>query len=294
MNSLRFEHAAMATEFVLIIKNEEKAYAQNAAQQIFQLIDDLEAKLSRFRPDSDIARINKMKAKDQLALDRETWEVMQMAIAISGMTEGSFDIGVARHMDIFRATKEGILSEYEMTKALEMVQTQKEHAQLFLDPENPMMYCVEPGIQFDLGGIGKGYALDLVSGLMNELEIENYCLSAGESTISFQNNTEVLSHWTYPISSKTEQREMELSNVVVSASGTSFQGQHIFDPRTGKNDFDPHYQRVWVAADSAALSDALSTAFFLLPLEKSSEIVQANEEIEWFAYTSGKSINFIQ
>lgn len=294
MNSFRFEHAAMATEFVLIIKNEGKDYAQSAAQQVFQLIDDLEAKLSRFRPDSDIARINKMKAKDQLPLDRETWEIMQMAISISGLTAGSFDIGVARHMDIFRATKEGILSEYEMTQALEKAQTYKEQAQLFLDPEKPMMYCVQPGIQFDLGGIGKGYALDSVHELMIDLEIENYCLSAGESTISFQNNTEVLPHWDYPISSKAEQKQMELSNIVVSASGTSFQGQHIFDPRTGKNDFAPQYQRVWVAANSAALSDALSTAFFLLPLTKSKKIVQATHEIEWFAYTEGKDIIFIR
>ncbi len=293
METYRYEHAAMATEFVLTIKNEEEDYANNACQQVFDLVDNLENRLSRFIADSDISRINRMKAGEQMALDFETWEIIRKSIDISALSYGTFDIGVAKHMDVFRAAKQGILTEFEMTNALAKVQEQKQNARLFVDPDKPMIYCVEPGMYFDLGAIGKGYALDQVKKLMLDLEIETYSISAGESTIHFENDHTVLPFWTYPISSKTKQKTLELSNVTVSASGTYFQGNHIFDPRKGSNDFLPEFDRVWVAATDAGYSDAFSTAFFLLSIEEIEQIVAENEKIIWMAYSKDGTLNFV-
>ena len=89
----------------------------------------------------------------------------------------------------------------------------------------------------------------------------------------------------YPISAKTEQKELGISNMVVSASGIYFQGNHIFDPRTGSNNFIPAYDRVWVAASDASYSNAFSTAFFLLSIKEIEEIVNRNEKIIWMAYS---------
>ena len=52
-----FNHAAMATHFQVRIASDDKAYAAQAAQAAFDLLDSLESRLSRFRTDSDIARI---------------------------------------------------------------------------------------------------------------------------------------------------------------------------------------------------------------------------------------------
>ena len=279
-----FEHQAMATYFKLNIYNEEAKYAKNAAQQAFALIDDLEDKLSRFRPDSDISRVNKLKKDEQLPLDFETWEVLKMAISCHIESNGAFDVGVAEHMKIFRAAKEGILNEYETFKALEKAQTSKEKASLFVDPDQPRVYCVNPGMFFDLGGIGKGYALDKIDALMKELGIETYTLSAGDSTLHIKNNPAIKPHFTYPIAAKQDRKIVELSNISVSASGTFHQGNHIFDPRTGKNDFKPEFDRVWVAAKTSSYSDAFSTACFILSLSEIEDIVQTNDQIEWVTY----------
>lgn len=279
-----FEHQAMATYFKLNIYNEASDYAKNAAQQVFQLIDELEDKLSRFRPDSDISRINKLKKDEHLPIDFETWEALKLAISCHIDSQGTFDIGVAEHMKIFRASKEGILNEYETHKALEKAQAEKEQASIFVDPEQPRVYCVKPGMYFDLGGIGKGYALDKVTELMLDLEINTYTLSAGDSTLLIKNDLAVKTHFTYPIASKFDREILELSNISVSASGTFHQGSHIFDPRTGRNDFKPQFDRVWVAAKTATYSDAFSTACFILPLSEIETMVQSNEQITWVAY----------
>lgn len=288
-----FEHQAMATQFLIRIENETDDYAENAAIQCFQLLDALEAKLSRFVADSDISRINKMTNEDQLPLDTETWQVIQKAIQVQQWTSGTFDIGVAEHMDIFRAAKQGILNEFEMNQALTQAQEAKLGASIYLSPDGPIIYCIQPGMRFDLGGIGKGFALDQLAVLLDDLEVTTYSISAGDSTVMVKNQPSVKTHWEYDITSATERKKLSLSNVVVSASGTFHQGNHIFDPRTGSNTAISEFERIWVASENAAYSDAFSTGLFLLSVEEIEILVDGIPEITWVAYSKGGKLHFL-
>jgi len=292
-NTFQYEHQAMATYFKLVIMNEEENYAISSSDQVFTLIDDMEKRLSRFIPDSEIARINRMKPGDQLALDFETWEVMKIAFYANQLSGGSFDIGVAHQMDIFRATKQGILNEFEMNNALIKAQEKKSNSAFYLDPDKPLIICGEPGMQFDLGGIGKGYVLDKAKELLEELDIKTFSLSAGDSTLLLSNDADVQPFWKYPVSAKLEQQVLKLSNVSVSASGTYYQGKHIFDPRSGQNDFNALYDMTWVAAKSAAISDAFSTAAFMLSVAEMGTCIDSSDDIIWMAYSRDGKLHFI-
>ena len=291
--AFQYEHQAMATYFKLVIYNEEEKYAINASDQVFRLIDEMENRLSRFIPDSEISRINRMRSGDQLPIDFETWEVMKRAFQAHQLSGGAFDIGVARHMDIFRATKQGILNDYEMHNALQKEQERKSKAQFYLDPDQPLIICGEPGMQFDLGGIGKGYVVDVVKNHLQAIGIATFSLSAGDSTLLLSNDPKVLPFFKYPISAKFEQRILKLNNLTISASGTYYQGKHIFDPRTGENDFDSPYDMTWVAATNASFSDAFSTAAFMLSVEEMEEIITKSDEIIWMAYAKDGKLNFV-
>jgi len=292
-NSIQFEHQAMATYFKLVVHHEDEGYAQNAADQVFALIDEMEHRLSRFIPDSDISRINRMKANDQLALDFETWQVMKSAFHVHQMSHGAFDIGVARQMDIFRAAKQGILNEFEMNQALIKEHERKNKSAFYLDPEQALIICGEPGMQFDLGGIGKGYVLDVAKRHLRDIEVHQFSLSAGDSTVLVGNPKGKPSPWRFPISAKFEQRMIPLDNISISASGTYYQGKHLFDPRTGQNDFEAPYEMIWVAAKSAVISDAFSTATFMLKQDEIESCVSDNEDILWVAYATGGNLHFI-
>ena len=82
----------MATYFKLVIYNEEEKYAINASDQVFRLIDEMEHRLSRFIPDSEISRINRMRSGDQLPIDFETWEVMKMAFQAHQLMREATDV----------------------------------------------------------------------------------------------------------------------------------------------------------------------------------------------------------
>lgn len=287
-----FEHQAMATRFTIQIAGEEQDYARTAAKKCFDRIDELEQKLSRFLPDSDIYRINRMKEQDELIIDLETWTILKEAISISGLSRNTFDIGVAELMDIFRAGKEGILTPREIHPALQQAFEEKQQGSLFIDPDEPRVYCIREGIKLDLGGIGKGYALDRLHDIMDEYEIVAYALNAGDSTIAVRTEDKDAEPWTYTLSSAEENRKISLRNDSVSASGTHWQGNHIFDPRTGKNTLRL-YDRVWVCCKKAMHSDAFSTAFFLLTEEKIEEVISASDEIKWTAVVKDEKLHFL-
>ena len=292
MNLHSFEHQAMATQFSFTFAGEEEAYVASAAQQCFDRLDALELVLSRFVADSDISRMNRLQAGQSIALELETWEVLKQAIQVQQWTGGTFDVGVAEHMKIFRAAKEGILNEFELHKALQLAQEAKANASLYLDPDHPQFHAVTPGMQFDLGGIGKGYALDQLALLLEELEIETYTLSAGESTVMVK-NSHLQPYWEYPIASSQEMKKLRLANIVVSASGTFHQGNHIFDPRTGTNTGVSAFDRIWVASENAAFSDAFSTGLFLMSVEEIENLVELVSEITWVAYSKDGKLFFI-
>lgn len=283
----------MATYFKLVIKNEEEDYALNASDQVFALIDEMEQRLSRFIPDSEISRINRMRAGDQLYLDYETWDVMKMAFRAHQLSLGTFDIGVARHMDIFRASKQGILNEFERHNALLKEQEKKSKSAFYLDPDQPLIICGEAGMQFDLGGIGKGYVLDIAKKHLLEMDIDHFCISAGDSTLLVSSPSQNEDAWKFPISAKYEQKIIKLNNQSISASGIYYQGNHIFDPRSGENDYEAPYDMAWVTATNAALSDAFSTAAFMLTTEEMVHCVNSSEDIIWMAYAQDGKLHFI-
>jgi thiamine biosynthesis lipoprotein len=72
-------------------------------------------------------------------------------------------------------------------------------------------------------------------------------------------------------------RELALKDLALSASGTTVKGAHLIDPRSGQP--ATRTTRVWASAASAALSDALSTAFFVMSDEEVAAFCAAHPEI---------------
>jgi len=283
----------MATQFHIEIVGEEQEDAENVATLCFRRIDELESILSRFIPDSDISRINRMESGDELMLDHETWQVLKQSITIQQQTQGVFNIGIAEYMNIFRATKKGILSNFEMTNALKIAFEETQSASVYLDPKIPKIYCLQQGMKFDLGAIGKGFALDQLTILLDEMKINNYAINIGNSTVLVKGRSKEKDYWGFTLSSTKEEIPLTLNDVAISASGTFYQGNHIFDPRTGLNSFEKLYDRIWVASKSAAISDAYATACFLLDKTVLEEILQNNSEVEWIALSEKGKIEFI-
>lgn len=243
-----FEHKAMKTEFTLRLKHPDKKLAQSVACEAFELIDKIENKLSRYIHGSDVWQINHMQAGQTLFLTELCYDCLRAGLQAYQQTGGLFDITLGR------------LIEHRKNKVSSP--PPELAGQLVVAPDRPAIQCNEPGREIDLGGIGKGFALDRVKQLLQEWDIESGILSAGASThLAFGPQ-----EWTLGLSGKNETREIKIRNQALSASGTSIQEEHIVSPWEAQNTC--RHPRIWVLHPSATWADVWSTAAMLMSAEE--------------------------
>lgn len=239
-----FEHKAMKTIFKLRLQHEDKQKAQHAARVAIELIDEIENKLNRYMECSDVWQINHMEAGQTLFLSDLCYDCLSLSLEAYGKTMGFFDVTLGRQIEHQKRNKEG--------------EPPKPRGQLAMVPGRPAIHCQEAGREIDLGGVGKGFALDRVRALLRDWGIESGILSSGASShLAFGRG-----EWAIGLRGNSETKDISLKNQALSASGTGIQNEHIISP--DGNQVTYRHPRVWVVHESAAWADIWSTAAMLL------------------------------
>ncbi len=248
----RFSHEAMATVFGVHVLHPDATYAAQAAHAAFDLVDRLESELTRFLPNSDIGRINALRAGGGTQVSPSTMECLVIARHMYDLTGGAFDVSVGT----------GFVS-------------------IELDPAAFRVRATKADVRIDLGGIGKGYAVDLMAEVLEEWGLESALVHGGFSSLITLGTPDDVDGWPLTLSDPASPSRvlvrMAGRQMALGASGVR-KGDHIVDPRTGK----PAAGRraVWVSAPRArgreagvpggfrlaagAVTDALATAFMLM------------------------------
>ncbi|MGA2059300.1 MAG: FAD:protein FMN transferase [Thermoguttaceae bacterium] len=295
------------------------------ALETLESLDELEERMSFFRPTSEISRINLLAAEGPFEVEPELFQLLCLARDIWRETEGALDItatplwqawGFATRKRVAGAGR--VASEEQIADALSRVGFQF----VQLDEQHNTIRFSRPGMQLNLGSIGKGYALDRCAAKLIHGGMRHFLLHGGQSSIlahgsdtgqaaecrekngagsmpheifhnkqdSCEGPVQVCSDfWTigipHPWKAGKRIAEIKLRNRAIGTSSSQFQSfrhkgklyGHIIDPRTGRP--AEGLLSATVVAGSSVLADALSTAFFVLGLEKSLAYAQAHPEI---------------
>ncbi len=257
----QFNHAAMATHFQASIAHAEKTYAAEAAQAAFDLLDRLESHLSRFRINSDIARIAHLAPGEKMRLSEPAFACLELARRMENATRGA----------------------YCPTPAA--LKTQATFPQWDLLPDEHAILCVSGQLEFDLGAIGKGFALDRMAELLYRWDCPSFLLVAGGSSIVAGDpppaaSTREKPGWSCGLGEDNAAQRFFLTHASLSGSGLAVKGSHILDPRTGRPAL--RQNRAWVLADTGAESDALSTACMVLSEAELEDVLAQNPS--WLAF----------
>jgi thiamine biosynthesis lipoprotein len=264
--------------------------AVSLTESTLDLIDALEQQMTVYRDDSEVSRINATAHLGPVEVEPGLFGLLEKATAIGRDTGGAYDVtagALSVAWGFFRGPRR-VPDEATLSDA--RARTGQHH--LRLDPERRTVRFDRPGIVINLGSIGKGYAIDRAvdvirhhwwptSALVHGGRSSVYALGsppgrfAGRWEIALRN----------PFEPEAPLGIVRLRNRGMGTSGTSFQrfeagGRvygHILDPRTGAPAMGP--ASVTVLAPSAALADALSTAFYLLGTEASAAYVAEHPEI---------------
>jgi thiamine biosynthesis lipoprotein len=229
----------MATQFLLQVEapDEESKQVQSVGEEFFEEVQRLELLLSRFVEDSDIARINRLQLGESTVVSPETFQCLTTAVEVSQLTDGHFDIA-------YRSACPVGVKPFTLLTRPHRVQAQIN------------------GLNLDLGGIGKGFALDYGSRILLSHGYDRALLCSGTSTILALSPPLHSQGWEVVLDLPNEQRTLCLAHHAVSCSGKSVRGEHIFNPLT--QSYVTESERLWVQAKNAAIADALSTAFMTI------------------------------
>jgi FAD:protein FMN transferase len=264
----RFSHEAMATVFEVHGVHADAGYAMQAAHAAFDLVDRCERELSRFLPNSDVGRINTLAAGETTRVAPSTMECLVIARHVFDLTGGAFDVSIGT----------GLTS-------------------LECDPDDLTVRATVRGVRIDLGGIGKGFAVDLVADLVGEWGIDRALIHGGFSSVLALEAPAGRDGWPLTLSDPADRSrvlaQLPARQTALSASGLR-KGDHIVDPRTG----EPVRGRraAWAAvprpraagsgapADevprAAAVADALTTAFMLMGFDEIEALCEQNPGLE--------------
>ncbi len=247
---LRYSADAMKATFRIFVADASARVADLAVSEAFRKLEELENLLSRYISGSDIARINAMKPGESLFLSDECDGCLRLAIEATEFTSGRFDPCAGSMVD---AIKSGAAS------------APPPRGIISLDPERPLVTCLETGRVLDLGAIGKGYALERMAAILAEHGIGQALLTSGASTMLAMGERP----WPVDLPLRTGTMRLELRGVALAASGLSQQGPHIVNPLDGAP--ARRFENVWVIHPRAALADAFSTACFAMTPEEIAE-----------------------
>ncbi len=265
--------------------------ALDLANRALDLIDELESQLTVYNDESEISRLNATAHLGPVEVESGLFGLLERAVALSKLTGGAYDVtsgALSQAWGFVRGPKRVPDAE---TLAEARARTGWQH--LRLDPENRTVAFDRPGIQINLGSIGKGYAIDRAVELMRQHWFPTSALIHGGRSSLFALGSppgQFGARWEIavrnPLRPETPLGVLRLRNRGLGTSGNAFQqfvgdGRsygHILDPRTGEPAVGGAAS-VTVLAPTAAEADALSTAFYLLGPEAAEDYVERNGDV---------------
>jgi len=240
-------------------------------ESAFDEVDRIDRLMSHYQPDSPLSRLNREADKGPVPVEAELFAFIAESLRYSHESGGAFDITVGPLMKtwgFFRG--EGRLpSDAEIAGVRQRIG----YRHVVLDPVAKTIRFDRPGMELDLGGIAKGYAVDRAVAVLRRHSVPAALVSAGGSTVYGLGGPPGQRAWDVTIQDPVDSRKtaltVPLKNRALSVSGSdekSFEVggvrySHIMDPRTARP--VQGVLSVAVVTSSGTAGDALDNVLFV-------------------------------
>lgn len=275
---------AMGSKMTLLVRDNEAALAGPIATETFAEVD---REASEWKASSPLSAVNAAAGKDFVAVPESLFALVVRAIELGQKTDGAFDVTWAALWGLwdFKAATPTPPADAEIDARKGLVDFRK----VELDASRHALKLPREGMKIGLGGIGKGYALDLAKARLGARGVNDFLLSAGGQVYAAGKRDG--RPWKVGIRDPRGGPEdhfalLEVSDASVSTSGDyerffvhdGVRYHHILDPRTGRP--SKGLRNVTVISSDATLADALSTAFMVLGHQRALELLPSFPGVE--------------
>lgn len=278
-----FDGLTMGTTYTVKVTPPLAVDRAQLARDIAALLDGVDARMSTYKPDSELSRINADPTPDPVALSREMADILAAALEISRISDGAFDITVGPLVNLWGFGPGGRPRKVPDDAALAAARTRIGWQRLELDPAVPSLRRAAQDMALDLSGIAQGFGADLVARHLEWAGVHDFMVDvSGEIVARGRNPGGKPWHIGIerPVSQKgVVERIILLRNTAMATSGDyrnyfeegGVRFSHLIDPATGRP-ITHRLASVSVLGPDPTHVDGLATALMILGPERGWEV----------------------
>jgi thiamine biosynthesis lipoprotein len=261
----------MGSMFTVVAYGPNTPKIPDLITQALDEVDRIDKLMSHYKPDSQISKINLGGSQGPVVVDQELFDLIAESVRYSRDSDGAFDISVGPLMKAWGFFLGG--GKLPTDAELEKIKPRVGYQHIIMDAAARSIRFDVTGAELDLGGIGKGYAVDRAVRVLRAGGVDNALVNAGGSTVYAMGAPLGSNVWPVdiqdPLDSKKVARKVVLRDRALSISGSSekfFESggvrySHIMDPRTLKP--VQGILSVAVLTTTGTIGDALDNVFFV-------------------------------
>ncbi len=266
---------------------------------IKKLLENINETMNRLEKDSEVSLINHQAGKQAVVVSPETYLVIKTAKQYAELSEGHFDPTVGPLVDLW-AIGNGGTAKPEAS-LIEKEKQLIDYHKLTLDDDKLAVKLEEAGMTLDLGAIAKGYAADVIAEYLQEHDFKSAIIDLGGNILAMGSKPGGAA-WAIGIQSPEEKRGAHLGTIPVINKTVVTSGvyeryfiengevyHHVLDPYTGYPSWNG-LASVTIVTDVSMDADAMSTAVFVMGLEKGMEFVESIDYAEAIFVTEDKKV----
>ena len=271
------EEAIMGTRIYVELWTDDAAKGDSAIDAVMAEMRRIDELMSHYKPESQLSQINARAAQEPVQVDPELFDLIKLSTHFSEITEGAFDITYASVGHLYDYPHHVKPTEAQIKAALPGVNWRN----LLLNAEHHTVRFEHQGMRIDLGGIGKGYAVDRGIAILQARGVQHALVTAGgDSRIM---GDRMGRPWMIGIRNPDDKQKVviriPLTDSAMSTSGDyerffdegGVRYHHIIDPRTGHS--ASKVRSATIIGPTATETDGMSKTAFVLGPEKALEII---------------------
>jgi thiamine biosynthesis lipoprotein len=286
----------MGTRVSVEIWHDDDVRGRELVEDVLAEYRRIDARMSTYKPDSEISIINRSAAADPVVASDELFALISRALELSGRSDGAFDITYdsVGYLYDFRARQRPSASEIDARLGA------INYRHVMLDSNANTIAFADPGVRINLGGIAKGYAIERGAMILEEAGVRYALLNAGGDTrvIGDRRGQPWIVGIRHPRTDDQVVTRLPLVDEAISTSGDyerffEEDGQryhHIINPTTGAP--TEGILSVTVIGPDATMTDGLSTTLFVLGVDLGIQFIESMPEYEAIVVDSSGALSY--
>lgn len=284
----------MDTQITVTVVDNDSKHAEKAIENAFQKIKYIDNDMNYFNNSTNLSKLNQN--SNLINANRELIYVINKSIYYKDITHGAFDITILPVLELWKSKFSPHGTHQPPTKSELNYKLHLVNASNITLTENNI--SMEKGMKITLGGIAKGYAVDLAVNSLYLDGIKSGFVDAGGNGRYFGHKPDN-SSWKVGLKNPNTTDQfitiIILKNESVATSGNyeryfndSAKVSHISDPRTGYP--AENLISATVITSNGIDSDALSTSLFVLGERDGLALAEKLDDVECLLITKDKRI----